>query len=86
MTTPPSTIETRFPRIASAIQLLWGHPEMDTYFQKLVVDERGDREGFPPDVMSDLLFLATLHKTSFKFEPPQPKYAASRYDHALAFK
>lgn len=86
MNTQPSTIETRFPRISSAIQLLWGHPEMDIYFQKLVVDERGDREGFPPDVMSDILFLATLHKSSFRFEAPQPKYAATRYDYALAFE
>lgn len=70
-----SAIEAKFPHIAEKIVLLWGFPELDTMFDKLAFDERGDREGFPADVMSDLLFLAALHNVAYPFRKAQPQYA-----------
>jgi len=70
-----SQIEARFPRIASAITLLWGNPEMDAYFTRIMVDERGDREGFPPEVMAEILFLANLHTNAYPFEKIKHDYA-----------
>ncbi len=49
-----------YPRIASRIQQLWGTPECEGYITNLVVDTRGDRKGFPPQVMEELLYLTRL--------------------------
>ena len=68
--TPPLfIIRDKFPRVAKAIELMWGTPEMDTYFSRLVVNEQGraDREGFPKDVMAAILKLSADHVRRFKF-------------------
>jgi uncharacterized protein len=74
---PPyvSALEAQFPRIAEKIVLLWGYPELERFFEKLMYDDRGDREGFPPDVMSELVFLGLLHGRAYPFKRSEPKYA-----------
>jgi len=81
-------LEEQFPRIADAIVLLWGNPEMDTYFNKITLDERGDREGFPSEVMSDLLMLATLHAHAYPFASSHMQYAngGMRFDRGIGFR
>lgn len=49
-----------YPRIASRIQQLWGTPECEGYITDLVVDTRGNRKGFSPQVMEELLYLTRL--------------------------
>ena len=81
-----SAIEAQFPRIAQSIMLMWGHPELDRFFAKLTVDDRGDRQGFPPEVMSELMFLARLHGIAYPFEAAKPRYAnRGGYDLAFAY-
>ncbi len=58
----PTVLETRFPRILEAIQALWGYPEMNLYFSKLTMDERGDRGGFPPEAWEELFLLMHVHQ------------------------
>jgi hypothetical protein len=70
-----SALEAKFPHIAEKIVLLWGYPELDKFFDKLSIDERGDREGFPADVMSDLMFLSALHNIAYPFHKAQAQYA-----------
>jgi hypothetical protein len=48
------------PRICTRIQQLWGSPECEGYINDLVIDTRGNRQGFPPDVMEELLYLGRL--------------------------
>jgi len=81
-------LEQEFPRIAEAIVLLWGNPEMDVYFTKITVDERGDREGFPQDVMSDILMLTTLHARAYPFDKSGVQYAngGMRFDRGIGFR
>jgi len=55
-----SAIEKRFPRIASEISSLWGSAEIDNYIDRLLIDERGDRMGFPIDILDELMFLAGI--------------------------
>ena len=64
---PWPIIERSFPRIAAVIRALWGHGTLDDYFAKLVVDDRGGREGFPPEVMEAILEVALLHSQRFHF-------------------
>ncbi|MFN0040532.1 MAG: hypothetical protein ACKVP2_13555 [Burkholderiales bacterium] len=56
----PRELATAFPHILDRIGLLWGTPELDTYFQHLMLDDRGNRSGFPPEVMRELAFLFEL--------------------------
>lgn len=53
-----SALEREFPRIASALCMYWKTPEIDHYIDALLLDDRGDRMGFPIDVLDDLMFLA----------------------------
>jgi hypothetical protein len=55
-----SAIESRFPHIAKALCVYWGHPECADYLDSLMIDQRGGRQGFPADVSAELLFLHSM--------------------------
>jgi hypothetical protein len=57
-----TALEKDFPRILVAIQSMWGYPELNTYFRKLTLDNRGDREGFPKEVWEEIFTLLYLHQ------------------------
>ena len=60
-----SALEIYFPVITKNIQAMWGHPEINLYFSRLTIDDRGDREGFPKEVWEDLHMLELLHAAVF---------------------
>ena len=64
---PLPIVEAKFPRIAEAVRSLWGTPQLDSYLDKLLIDERGDRAGFPPEVVAALLALSNQHIETFGF-------------------
>jgi hypothetical protein len=68
-------LEAQFARVVTQITLMWGYPEMDTFFNKLWIDDRGNRAGFPKAVMEDLMFLASLHQAA---HPQQQNEYANR--------
>jgi hypothetical protein len=49
-----------FPHVLEGLALLWNDAGCLAYLQRLVVDTRGGRRGFPPEAMSELLFLFEL--------------------------
>jgi hypothetical protein len=49
------------PHLLQPLNALWGHPEFDRYVNRLIVDERGGRQGFSAEVVEELLFLAQLN-------------------------
>jgi hypothetical protein len=49
-----------YPRISSRIEQLWGTPDCEAYLNSLVIDTRGNRQGFPPAMMEELLYLGRL--------------------------
>jgi hypothetical protein len=54
----PRALLQRFPRIANKLARLWGDREsVADYLDHLLVDRRGSRQGFPPDVHNELLNL-----------------------------
>ena len=62
---PAERVEVRaaledYPRIMTRIQELWGTPECEGYLTSLVIDTRGNRRGFPPPMMEELLYLGRL--------------------------
>jgi uncharacterized protein len=57
----PARLDQRYPHILERIEQLWGTSQIDHYLQELLLDTRGNRQGFAPEVMSDLMFLHGLH-------------------------
>ena len=57
---PISELEKRFPRIANDLCSLWKGSGIDHYIDGLLLDDRGDRMGFPIEVLDDLMFLAGI--------------------------
>ena len=54
----PMALVTQYPRIANSIALEWNRPAAcRAYFVDLLVDRRGNRQGFPGDVHGDLTTL-----------------------------
>jgi len=67
---PWPALEAKFPRIAETVRALWGGPELDRYLDRLLIDDRGSRHGFPPEVVEALLALSRQHSERFGFPPP----------------
>jgi hypothetical protein len=67
---PWPIIARAFPRIAETIRKDWGKRVLDDYLSQLAVDERGSRQGFPPDVLTAILEIARLHAEQYRFPKP----------------
>jgi hypothetical protein len=49
-----------YPLICAHVQQLWGTTECENYLNTLVIDTRGNRQGFPAPMMEELLYLGRL--------------------------
>lgn len=58
-------LKTLFPRIHQTLVALWGTGPGEAYLDGLIMDDRGNRQGFPPDVLRALLLLQRLHFQTF---------------------
>ena len=79
----PCVLETMHPEFVEAITLLWGHPEMNLYFEKLWLDD-GSRAPISPEAMSELMLLAGVHQWLTPHRPVRTM--ASIYDAVSAPK
>jgi ankyrin repeat protein len=68
----PHALERQFPRVFSKILAYWNRPEMDAYFADLMVNSRKDRNGFPADVASDIVYLSMVHARQEVFQSADP--------------
>ena len=51
----PKVLPQRYARIANRLADLWTEPDLTRrYFDELLVDRRGDRAGFPDDVLVEI--------------------------------
>ena len=54
----PVALATRYPRIVNTFAQQWSDPPAcGAYFDALLVDRRGNRQGFPPAVQGDIRVL-----------------------------
>ena len=59
----PLALLRRYPRIANAIALTWNEPHsLQTYFEELLVDHRGHRQGLPKAIRQELLALRAFRE------------------------
>ncbi len=67
----PIALLRRYPRIANLIATVWGDPKyVGTYMDSLLTDQRGNRRGFPTDVLRDLVALRRHYDNNVV--PPSP--------------
>ena len=60
----PKELAAAFPRIVNHMAKLWKMPrEMDRYFEDLLADTRGNRQGFPLNILTELSTLKDHYKT-----------------------
>ncbi|RTL55772.1 MAG: hypothetical protein EKK46_06000 [Rhodocyclaceae bacterium] len=62
MTDVQSALES-IPHLSKRVCAIWGHPELETYINTLVMDARdGSRKGLPMEIGAELLWLAKVNK------------------------
>ncbi len=76
-----STIEQRYPEVTRSLTLLWGHPEMNQYFEK-VWSGQDPALNLDPHAMSELMLLAAVHQRVCPYVPAkkvEDLYGAGRW-------
>lgn len=62
----PHKLEQQFPQVLDKIMIMWDSPEFDSYLNKFMLDKREHyRQGFPPDIASEIMRLSMLHSEQF---------------------
>jgi hypothetical protein len=61
----PYRLAVRFPRIVNDLTKLWRQPiQLDRYLDQLLVDTRGNRQGFPLKILTELITLKEHYRTA----------------------
>ena len=62
----PRSLLYKFPRIANLLAAMWPDPNsFRRYMDDLLVDKRGNRQGFPVDVLKELFELRAYYDEHF---------------------
>jgi hypothetical protein len=63
----PRALVIKFPRIANAMADIWSQPRLfNILLCQLMLDDRGERDGFPLDVLQDLANLRVHFDSRYK--------------------
>ena len=63
-----SVLGKLYPRIYNNIVETWGSVELREYFNKLLIADREDRQGFPPNICMHIMVLNRIHTDEFNFQ------------------
>ena len=68
-------IESNYPHVVEMLVLLWGGLEQDKidfreYYSGLTINTRGNRAGFKPEALLELVAIKQLHDDTFGAEEP----------------
>lgn len=76
-----SALERHFPRISRELAARWNGPDIDAYLDSLLIDMRGNRMGFPSEILEEIMFLAGIrwyqsrHTTPETLESPKDEFS-----------
>src|SRR5215203_2254104 len=62
----PYKLEDKFARIVEKLAELWDNSAIDGYFAELLIDNRGNRAGFPAEVAREIFLLSIAHDEILK--------------------
>lgn len=71
----PNTLAKDFTRILQQIEMLWGKKDALNYFNSILLDGRGDRQGFPLEAIREIALLKQVHDylyPTFELDPYDP--------------
>ncbi len=70
----PTRLRKFYPGILDKISSAWGSDGMDDMFAELLVADHENRQGFPPEVIQEILALSMLHEKyrHLAIEPEDP--------------
>jgi hypothetical protein len=75
----PIALLRQFPRVANALATSWPEPEaFRSCLYDLLVDKRGNRKGFPEDVVAELLALRAHFEALYPLNTPPSRAGTSR--------
>jgi hypothetical protein len=61
----PNQLAERYPRIVNKMATLWRRPtQMDQYFDELLIDKRGNRQGFPLGILMEIITLKEHYQSA----------------------
>lgn len=73
-------LAVKYPRIANRIAKDWMRPDlMRPYLRSLLIDERGGRQGFPPNIVAELLRISRYYDNQV-FPTDEPVTAGPEWD------
>ncbi len=58
---PESSLEQQFPHIAAKLAVVWPSEACGLYISDLIVNKRDVRQGFPQEIIEDLLMLHAIN-------------------------
>jgi hypothetical protein len=73
---PESCIEQQFPHVAAKLCGVWPSDACGLYISDLIVNKRGARQGFPAEVIEDLLMLFEVNEMLVRAGNRTPQRAA----------
>jgi hypothetical protein len=59
---PASAIEQQFPHVSRQLVAMWPSEACALYIKRLVISDRGARQGFPQEVIDDLMMLYQINE------------------------
>jgi len=80
----PVRLNQHYPRILDRIAQLWGTSQIDQYLQDLLLDTRGGRQGFAPEIMRELMFLQGLNLETSSTAPSRDVWGVEGVRKGLA--
>jgi hypothetical protein len=72
---PPARLSADYPHVLDKLAAAWGSaPAMAELMEKdLLFDNRGDRQGFPIEVLAEIQALYDIHRARFTVGLPLPR-------------
>ena len=70
---PESCIEQQFPHIAKKLSVVWPSEACAMYLTDLIVNKREGRQGFPAEVLEDLLLLHEINDMLLRLSNKGPR-------------
>ncbi|HSG62609.1 MAG TPA: ankyrin repeat domain-containing protein [Pseudomonadales bacterium] len=59
----PFALQRHYERILNKIDTAWDSPDIEEVFSDLIIDRRGGRQGFPLDVLNDIIRLKEFRQS-----------------------
>jgi hypothetical protein len=66
----PKALEEKFPHVFHKMVELWGTPQMRPYLDELIMSNRPNRQGFPPEVVTEIWAISRVYSMQYPEQEP----------------